>query len=55
MSQIPDYENFAKCVAFMCCLDESLLDVKIDELPDSHELKTCIVQSVSSQSTFFEQ
>ena len=53
MSQIPDYENFAKCVAFMCCLDESLLDVKIDELPDSHELKTCIDQSVNSPINIF--
>ena len=40
MSQIPAYENFAKCDIFICCLDESLYNMRIDELPDSHELKT---------------
>ena len=54
MSQIPAYENFAKCDIFICCLDESLYNMRIDELPDSHELKTYIDQTVNSP-IFFEQ
>ena len=53
MSQIPAYENFAKCDIFICCLDESLYNMRIDEVPDSHELKTYIDQTVNSP--IFEQ